>query len=148
VIAHRDARDEDLAFVIPTWSRTYKMSRQSGMIASEDWASVMHPQIRKVVALPETRTVVAYESTDPTVLYGFIAGDPIVPLVHFVLVKEAFRRAGCARGLFAALGVDPARRFFYTCWTPACLHCADKIPLAQHEPKIARYARTEERWRP
>lgn len=151
-IAYRpaEATEEDAQFVVSTWSRAYKDSRSAGMIADEDWARVMHPQIQRVLSRPGVQTIIAYENTDPTFFYGWICGTPRTspPVVFFTYVKEAYRRAGYARGLFAQLGVDPRSSFRYTCWTPVLPKLASEIPLAKHEPKYARivgYVETETR---
>lgn len=140
-IAYRNAVVTDVPFIVSSWSRSYKESRSAGMIASDDWESVMHPQIRKVLARSGTRAIVAIESTDPDFLYGWIAGNMSgsIPVVFYTYVKESYRRAGYARGLLRDLGVDPSQRFAYTCWTPVILKLATKIPFAKHNPNHARY---------
>lgn len=40
-----------------------------------------------------------------------------LPLVHFVFVKQTYRRLGIARQLFKVAGIDPAAPFLYTCKT-------------------------------
>ncbi len=121
------------------------------MIASEDWPTIMHPQIAKLIDRPTTRTLVALEP--PDFLYGFISGDTSgsIPIIFYVYVKGPYRSSDApggkrsgprhARGLFAALGVDPARPFIYTCRTAVVteLAIADKIPLARFKPGPARY---------
>ncbi len=146
-IAYRPAEIADGQFVISSWSRTFKPSRSAGMIASEDWPAIMHVQIQKLLNRPNVRTIVAYENTDPTFLYGYVAGDTSgpVPIVFWCYVKEPYRRAGYGRGLFAALGVDPRERFHFTCWTPVIQKLAAQIPLAKHDPNLARYSNLEPR---
>lgn len=143
---------EDRRFVVATWSSSYKSSHQAGIIASEDWPDVMHATILKLIARPTSRTIVAFD--EPDFLYGFIAGDTSEPLpvVYYVYVKAPFRsqpvRGGGssgprhARGLFAALGVDPERPFLYPCRTPIVMRLSDagKIPRARLAPATARYA--------
>lgn len=155
-IAYRPAEIDDAMFVVSTWSRGFKESRSAGMIADEDWPQVMHPQIQKVLARPGVQTVIAYENTDPSFLYGWICGTPDTspPVVFFCYVKEAYRRAGYARGLFAELGIDPTQRFRYTCWTPVIPKLQHEIPLAKHDPGYARITgyiepepRSKDRWR-
>jgi hypothetical protein len=157
-IAYRPAELADAQFIVSTWSRAYKRSKQAGIIATEDWERVMHPQIQRLLARPTTTTIVAYENTDPDFLYGHIAGDLTgnmlfddergewvfdpSPLIYFCYVKESFRRAGYARGLFAQLGVDPRRRFLFTCWTPVVAKIASEIPLAKHIANLARYPKS------
>lgn len=137
--AHRPATEEDRRFIIPAWSASYKDSHSAGMICSERWADVMHAEIRRVLDWPSTITLVAYEPKDPTFVYGFISGDPSRSLVYYCYVKAAFRRHAFARGLFAAIGVDPGGHFTYGCRTAVTSRLAGKIPAARFDPSVARY---------
>ena len=141
-IAYRAAEVADAPFVVSQWSRCFKSSRSAGVIADEDWPKIAHAQIQKLVSRPGVITLVAYENTAPTFLYGFISGEPgsSIPIVHFVCTKEAYRRAGYARGMFAAIGIEPSRPFVYTHWTPVVAKVRELIPLARHEPNYARIA--------
>jgi hypothetical protein len=138
-VGHRDADGEDLSFVVSTWSRSFKASPTAGMIADDDWAGVMHAQIRKLLARPGVRTVVAFDQDDPQFLFGFIAGDPELRVVHYLYVKQPYRRAGHARRLFGALGIDPLLPFRFTCWTYAVPELGSKVPRAAYDPNLARY---------
>lgn len=152
-IAYRAAELADAQFIVSAWSSSYKASYQAGMIGAEDWAKVMHPQIQRVLNLPGARAVIAFENTDPDFTYGFIAVDTSerLPVVFYVYVKEPYRRAGYARGLFAAAGIDPNRRFVYACSTPIVLRlkAEEKIPRAKFNAEPARYPkeqRTRRSW--
>lgn len=152
---YREANLDDRRFVIGTWASSYKNAHHAGMIASEDWPGVMHRQIEKLITRPLVRTIVAYEP--PDFLYGFICGDASkrVPVVFYVYVKGPYRseetpdgsRSGPrhARGLFTALGVDPARPFLYTCRTAVVSRLYGKIPLSKFVPAAARYTNNQER---
>lgn len=150
--AYRAATEDDRVFVRATWSSSYKNAHAAGMIASEDWPDVMHRQIDKLLARPGARAIVAYDRARPTFLYGHIVGDVTgpVPIVFYVYVKEPYRstpraeggaRSGPrhARGLFEALGVDPARPFVYACKTAVISLLTSKIPRARFVPAAARY---------
>jgi len=150
VTVYRAASVDDRRFVIGAWASSYKNSHFAGLIASEDWPAIMHRQIAKLLDRPGTRTIVAVDP--PSFLYAFICGDTTydLPIVHYCYVKGPYRseeqpdgsRSGprYARGLLAALGVDPARPFLYTCRTASSAQLADKIPLARFTPGAARYA--------
>lgn len=159
---------EDRAFIISAWSSSYKSSHFAGLIASEDWPAIMHRQLGRILDWPGTTALVAGEPDG--FLYGFIAGDTSrrLPIVYYVYVKDPFRsqeeiapsgvviegrRSGprYARGLFAALGVDPAQPFLYTCRTSVVSRIGDnypggtnKIPNAKFAPAAARYANYQE----
>lgn len=146
-IAYRPAELGDRDFVVSAWSSSFKRSHFAGLIWTDDWAAIMHPQITRALELPGVRAVIAYENTDPDFVYGFIAGDtttdPHDPVVLYVYVKEPYRKAGYARGLFAALGVDPEKRFTYVCRTGFVSRLKDKIPRGDWNPLVARYPREQ-----
>jgi GNAT superfamily N-acetyltransferase len=153
-IAFRDATRADRGFIVPTWSRAYKMSQYSGMIWHEDWAGQAHRQINRALDRPEARAVLAYDTSDPAFFYGWIAGDvtEAMPIVYFIYVKDPFRGQGHARRLFRALGVDPTRPFTYACNNSVVHELCDagKIPLARFNPNELRYPKTARRgtWQP
>ncbi len=147
---YRDANAIDRRFVVSAWSSSYKNAHHAGIISAESWATVMHAELERYIERPGVRTIVAYDP--PHQLYGFICGEAggPMPVVHYVYVKDPYRsedepdgtRSGPrhARGLFAALGVDAARPFLYSCRTVMCARLADKIPLARFTPGALRYA--------
>lgn len=130
-------------FVLGGWSSSLKHARDAGMITSEDWVSVMHEQIFKICARPEARVLVASD----LVMMGFIAGEPAERIVHYCFVKEGYRRRGVARRLFEAFGVDPKTRFAFPVMTRILTdhetRLRSKIPLAIHDPAVARYPKSE-----
>lgn len=148
---------DDREFVVSTWSSSWKGSHYAGVICAEDWATIMRPQFAKHLDKSGTRTIIACEDDDPNYFYGWIAGDPTErpPVVHYVYVKQPYRRHGykngvrigdgIARQLFAALGVDPTKRFVYTCGSPTAVRMRDKIPLARLNPNGLRYTKETRR---
>lgn len=140
-VTFRAAMPDDERFVVSAWSSSYKNSHSAGMIFTDDYAGVMHKQIERVIGWPSTRTIVAFESKDPSHLYGFISGDTTerTPVVFYVYTKEPYRRSGHARGLFSALGVNPEHRFLFACKTAIVPTLAGKIPAARFDPATARY---------
>lgn len=141
--------DGDRTFVISHWSSSYKKSHSAGLIQAEDWASVMHPQIAKVLDRPGMRTIIAYEKDEPDFFYGFITGDDEdiidTPVIAYVYVKENYRRSGIARGLFKAFGVEPNQRFVYACRTGIVSKLSSKIPLSRFNPLEVRYPKESRR---
>lgn len=143
--AGRDS--EDRTFIVSTWSSSWKGSNYAGIIDADDWSAIMRPQFEKHLERPDARAIIACERNDPSYFYGWIAGDVVerTPVVWYVYVKEPYRRTGIARRLFAALGVDPARRFIYACGSPMAIRLADKIPLARLNPNGLRYTKATRR---
>jgi len=139
-VVHRPATSDDNAFVISNWLHGIRDSRDAGAIPSRDFFPIMWPVIGRLLERPGVRTIVACEAREPSLVYGFIAGDTTgpQPVVHYVYVKGPFRRAGYARGLFRALGVDPERPFRYGFRTFWCHDLATKIPAGRWDPSVAR----------
>jgi GNAT superfamily N-acetyltransferase len=142
-ISHRPASTSDRDFVIATWSASYKKAHTAGIIQADDWADIMRPQIVKILDRPGMRTLIAFERDDPTFLYGWIAGDTTTPdpVVAYLYVKQPYRLQGIARGLFAALGVDPRHRFTYGCKTGIVSELSSKIPFARFNNNDIRYSK-------
>lgn len=142
----RPALPEDENFIVSGWSSSYRMSRDLAFVQMETYADFMHPIIRSVLARPRVQTIVAHGA----VLHGFLTFERSVyqrpPLVIYVYVAAPYRRAGDARGLFEAAGIDPLERFEYACrtkmsWELMWLH--RKAPLATYNPYRARFAEEE-----
>lgn len=153
-IAHRDADADDRNFIGSAWASSYRGSNTAGFTLAEDWYAHAIMTITKIRAQPDVRTVVAYETSDPdrgADLYGFIVADTTpteryaAPLVYYVFVKQAYRLMGIARGLFAAVGIDPAGRFDYVCSTPSVTDVERKISLAKWAPLRGRFPKHERR---
>jgi len=151
--ANFDVQDE-LRFVVDSWASSYRDADSAGMIQVEDWYAVMIPQITKALRRPDVQTMLACAPDDPAQLQGFITADieERPALVYYVFVKAPYRRGGkgrlwdgdgCARGLFAAMGIDPAKPFHYVCETPMVPRLRRKIPAARHLPKYGRFPKSE-----
>lgn len=148
----RQMEPADRNFVVDAWVRSYQFANAAGVIAVDRWFQVMIPEVERIIDREGSRTIVAYkvgERDRLADLQGFITVDTedSMPVVHYVFVKEAFRKAGRARGLFAAAGVDPAKPFVYTATTGAVskIYQNRKIPFAKWTPLVARFAKTDPR---
>lgn len=149
----RSMTNSDYDFIVSTWSASYKKAHAAGIIQADDWAAIMsngycdhcgaRPQIVKILERPGMRAVLAHDTDDTNYFYGWIAGDAsqAVPLVAYVYVKEAHRKSGIARGLFAALGVDPGKHFVYACKTGIVTELSSKIPFARFNNNDIRYSK-------
>lgn len=154
MISYRPATDDDLHFIVSSWTQSYRDANTAGFIQIEDWYEIMDAQVAKALKRPDVRSIVACSSVDSTQIHGFITADTeeSPPLVYYVYVKKAYRRGGrgrmwpgngVARGLFAAMGINPAMPFFYVCETAAVVKLKRKIPIAKHMPNYGRFPKHE-----
>ena len=152
MIAHRPATPADHRLVVKSWVASYRDSDSAGMVQVDDWYAVMVPQVTRALSRPDVETTIAYETTndDPgSNAYGFIVADVTErpALVYYVYVKQAYRRSGIARGLFAAVGVDPERPFHFVCKTELVSTLERKIPCARYMPRLGRFPKSERKAR-
>lgn len=145
---YRPALSADELFVVSGWSSSYRMSRDLAFVQMANYAEVMHPIVRSVLARPGAWTLVC----EGRVLRGFICYEPAyddrAPLVNYVYVAQPYRRRGHARGLFAAAGINPDEPFDFACrtkmsWELCVVH--GKAQRARFNPMRARYAEKEPR---
>lgn len=137
------AGPEHTNFIVNSWVESFRDSHAAGMIRMTMWRTYMWPEVEAVLARPgaETLVAVAPNVSPPGLFYGFVCVDTTeaVPMVFYVYVKEAYRRAGYARMLLEAAGVDPTRPYRYTCKTPVMTKLARLYPLGRWDPLYARY---------
>lgn len=94
----RPAIATDINFVYACWLRSYKDSSPiSKFIERKSFFPAYQKILDRILANPDTKVCVACKDDDEDLLYGFIVFAP--KLVHFVYVKEDFRRFGIARRL-------------------------------------------------
>lgn len=162
-LEYRQACADDWHLVIDSWLWSYRDSHAAGLIQMEDWNRVMKPQLGKILARSGCRVFIAYhpgEVGSGLDVYGWIAVErgysvPVRrrvngrwreileptndPLVHYLFVKQPFRRLGIARGLLRAADVDPQAPFNYSSKTAVLKNLAEKMPHARWLPLVARY---------
>jgi GNAT superfamily N-acetyltransferase len=148
-IVYRHAERPDREFIVSTWSSTYKASHFSGPVYTDRYASVMHEAFGNVLDRPEATALIACERDDPDFFYGHIVGEVQrgeAPIVHYVFVKAPYRQTGIARGLFAALGVDPNSYFVFTCNNGTAIDMVkDRKIRGRFDPNGIRYSKANRR---
>jgi hypothetical protein len=128
--------------------------------------AVMAKVIRRILERPNVEVLVAANprAQPPNDLHGYVIVErgalvpyykppryelelrkSDAPLVHYVLVKKIYRDFKLARALFAAAGVDPTKRFLFTCTTPISesIRKAHKIPGGEWSPLCARFTKEQ-----
>jgi hypothetical protein len=151
VILTRPACTDDRQFIVSGWSSSYRSSRDCTTPMAL-YAEQKHAEVEYY--LERCHTLVAHGELG--VLMGFIAYDPstyvatigrrrvtLTGYVLYVYVAGPFRRRRIAHRLFGAAGISPSQRFGYACRTQWSWDLRSKIPLAEHEPKRARYEETD-----
>lgn len=99
----REAKGKDLSFIYSTWVNSYRYGSSLGKSCRN---SIFFPEYNRIVDAilekPRTKILVATTPEDPDTILGYLVHDPDV--IHYVFVKEVFRKMGIARSLFHQSG--------------------------------------------
>lgn len=97
--AVREAKEEDFPFIYATLLKGFRFSND--LIRwwdQEDYFHVYHTGLERILNSPQTFITVACTNDDPDTILGYaILGDG--GIIHYVHVKEAFRKFGIATAL-------------------------------------------------
>ncbi len=111
----------DTNFVYSTWLRNYKHSSYfAKRIKPSVFFAGHHAVLNHLLAKPAMRLSVACDKNDPETIWGWLACEPsnlMQTVVHFMFVKDAFRKMGIARTLLNAAGVFDLNKTRFTHWT-------------------------------
>lgn len=97
--------DLDTPFVFSSWLRSYKASRDT-RVAPQVYFHEHHKVIEAILASPSVSVTVAVSTEDPNTILGWAAMDSSKGVLHYVYVKEAFRRWGVATELVGTLNIN------------------------------------------
>jgi hypothetical protein len=147
-IAYRLAVESDLPFIYGGWLASFRTSHGAGVVPMSMYGAVYTEAINQILRRPAADVVIAHWPGETVGdLVGFLCAEkaPHLPVVHYCYVDKASRKAGVARGLFKAAGIDPSKPFLFTFRTGVVSRLRDKIPSSHFDPLQARFDTTEER---
>jgi GNAT superfamily N-acetyltransferase len=104
-VVYRDANDTDTGFLFNSWLRSYR--------SNSEWVRAIPAQIyfhnhKRVVAqlLKDAGVLIAANPDDPDQIFGYAVWQPTigrVAVLHWVYVKEPYRRLGIGTKLVATV---------------------------------------------
>lgn len=138
VIEIREFRpEEDQAFIFSSWLRTYKHhSYFAKRIKHALFFKGHHAVIEHILEKPTTTVAIACPKGDLDTILGYLVYEPAKesrPVIHFVFVKEPFRRMGMAKTLFKSQHID-INNIFFTHWTFPVDELINKHPEMLYDP--------------
>lgn len=134
----RPASEADAAFIFNSWLKCYRHSKAALQIQNEVYFSGQHKVIEGLAK--RSTFVIACNPDDESQIYGYSVGETVdnVTVVHFIYVKEPYRKLGLACTLLAALGHEAGTPYIYTHKTHAAEKLEKKHPMIYH-PYLAHY---------
>ena len=116
----RPLRESERPFVLSSWLRSYRNAPTMRLV---DNATYYAKQAELILAvLDASRTTVAADPEDDTVIWGFIVVE--YDVCHYAYVKHLMRRNGIAREMWLAAGSPP--------WASALTHAGEAIFKAKN----------------
>lgn len=107
----RPANGTELNFILSSWIRSFKRSSFASKIPWDIYKERQDAAIKSIMVSGAEFTV-ACNPEDESQAFGWISyhRTPSLPVIHYIYVKEPFRRFKIATGLIASVGND----FIYT----------------------------------
>lgn len=94
----RDARPDDVNFIYATWLNSYRSDSWIGASCFKEVFFRNYSRvIDRILAHPECSVRVAARKDDESVIFGYCVYEP--EALHYVFVKECFRKWGVAKSL-------------------------------------------------
>lgn len=90
---------EDICFIYSTWLKSYRTGSGLGLASGKHaYFLTYNLIIDQILGRSDTAVWVAVKFDEPNVIWGYAVSEPGV--LHYVFVKEAFRKFGIARSLY------------------------------------------------
>ena len=112
-VVYRSMYRADYNFVLSSWAHSFKGSQWAGVIPNNEWHASMKNIIDQL-ASRGMQVIMAVADDDRDQIMGYVAFEKSlagIPVVHYVFVKDDFRKEGLGKAL---LGVTGDGSFIYT----------------------------------
>jgi hypothetical protein len=134
-VATRPVKQEDIMDVVKWWTGSFKRSKWAGVVPNNEFPKVQGELIRQLLSRGAKCTL-AVNKANPAQVLGFICTERTrlnEPVVHFLFVKDYYRRHGISKLLLKVEDIPCDGSAFYTHKT-----AFSKYYKAKHVPEIAR----------
>ena len=100
-IVCRAPNENDISFIYASWLNSYRNDSYIGMSVRK---TIFYREYQTIIdsILGRGKVIVAVKPDETNIIYGYIIYEPKV--LHYVFVKEAFRRLGICKELLRAAG--------------------------------------------
>ena len=113
---------DEWPFIFDSWARSYRKSPFAGTIPNNLYDEVSRASFNDIIARPGARVIVAVTDLPEggRRVMGYVVSEPRRNCLHYVCVKQAYRRLGVGSSLVAEATKDFADGDkFYTHRTPS-----------------------------
>ncbi len=147
---------EDESFVMHSWLRHFHQShcpapdgekaKRVKYMGNTRYFGHYQPLVSALLAKPSTQVLIACDPRpeESAFIFGWICYTHVQGqfprMVHYMYVKDLYRRSGVARFLATTAGITPESEVLYTFEADTAKHLAPKVAAAEYYP-IERYLR-------
>jgi len=134
----RDLQSSDYPFLFNSWMKSYsKEFLDKKNVPSQIYYQGLHKLIESLLPSCVVKMAVTEDDLDVIIGYVVASSDENVGVVHYVYVKESFRRLGIASQLLASVGIEPDMDSIFTAYTSSGSELAAKFNSLYHPFYIA-----------
>jgi hypothetical protein len=135
----RPATESDVPFIFNSWLRCYRHSLNTRGCENPVFFAQHHKVLEGICKQAEV--IIACNVEDISQIYGYIAHEKTedVSVIHFIYVKEIYRKFGLSNILLEAIGVTKDTPFFYTHRTFVSESLEKKFKMI-YNPYLSHYA--------
>jgi GNAT superfamily N-acetyltransferase len=98
-----------IPFIFHSWIRVLQMESQYKRLDKNWFNCSQHALIENLIQSPTSHCLIAAYENDPDTILGYIVGWPTERVLHFIYVKEKFRKLGIATRLMEEMFTAPER---------------------------------------
>jgi GNAT superfamily N-acetyltransferase len=111
-IKTREMVPDDEGLVMDSWLRSFRPSWFAGPLPNDLYYDIYRPIIRDRVRARSGARVLVATDTEDTAILGWMCfeGNDVV---HYIYVKDLFRKKGVARALIQSAGLGDAVRYTF-----------------------------------
>lgn len=138
-INFRPATQADVNFIFNSWLKSNRHSNAATGVLNPVYFAQHHLLIEGLCK--QSKVIMAVNAEDSSQIYGYSVTQEIegAQVIHYIYVKEPYRRLGLAGMLLATVGINLQEPFFATHRTNVCKNFDNKYSLV-YNPYLAFYA--------
>ena len=131
-VLYRTLQDADKAFIFSSWLKNFRNGTMVRNIPNEIYYTNHHKVVEKL--MDNAKTIVCCNADDPSIIYGYINYEIVDSqfVLHFVYIKQLYRKLGIAQDLLSATGNDFNKLGCYTHQTMVAVAKEESLNLVYH----------------
>lgn len=110
----------DSNFLYSSWIRSFRASSVNAGLPGREYHARQKRRIGVILGRPDTAVIVACDPDDDEHIYGYVVFEmgEVTAMLHYVYVKESFRRFGLGGVLIDLVKRLPREYFCFTHYPP------------------------------